>query len=177
MQRISEAILLLFASITVVGCGESLDGLNRLAAAGSIHEAAPVKAHVQIEIAAPPSAVWALLIDAPAWPGWQKNIDTVTSAGPLANGSRFSWQTGGTTIHSQVQLFEPQQRLAWTGTAMTAKAVHVWQLKALPGNRTLVTVDESMDGPWMAKMYPSEKLAASDEEWLQALKHAAEKTR
>ena len=60
---------------------------------------------------------------------------------------------------------------------MTAKAVHVWQLKPLPGNRTLVIVDESMDGPWMAKMYPSEKLAASDDDWLRALKQAAETMR
>lgn len=136
-----------------------------------------MKAHVQIEIAAPPAGVWALLVDASSWPTWQKNINRVTATGPLARGSRFTWQTGGTTIHSQVQLFEPGQRLAWTGTAMTAKAVHVWQLKPLPGNRTLVIVDESMDGPWMAKMYPSEKLAASDDDWLRALKQAAETMR
>ena len=177
MRRIAGAVLLLVGSMTAAGCGESLDGLNRRAASGSIHEAAPVKAHVQIEIAASPEAVWTLLVDASGWPNWQKNIESVTAAGPLANGSRFSWRTGGTTIHSQVQLFEPEQRLAWTGTAMTAKAVHVWKLKPLPDNHTLVTVNESMDGPWMAKLYPPEKLAAADEEWLRALKGAAEKTR
>ena len=74
-----------------------------------------------------------------------------------------------------MQLFEPERRLSWTGTALTAKAVHVWELKPEAGNQTLVTVMESMDGPFMAKIYPSGKLAAADTEWLAALKQAAEK--
>jgi hypothetical protein len=73
-----------------------------------------------------------------------------------------------------VQLFEPERRLSWTGTALTAKAVHVWELKPEPGNQTLLTMKESMDGPWMAKIYPSEKLTEADNEWLLALKRAAE---
>jgi hypothetical protein len=51
------------------------------------------------------------------------------------------------TIHSQEQLFEPERRLAWTGAALTAKAVHVWELKPESGSQTLVAVTESMDGP------------------------------
>ena len=75
MRKTAAAVLLLLGSMTVAGCGGSLDELNRLAATGSIHEAAPVKAHVQIEIAAPPAGVWALLVDASSWPTWQKNIN------------------------------------------------------------------------------------------------------
>jgi uncharacterized protein YndB with AHSA1/START domain len=72
----------------------------------------------------PPAKVWAILIDAPSWPKWQKQIESVTAAGPIKSGMTFSWRTGGTNIHSQVQLFEPERRLSWTtGTALTAKAV------------------------------------------------------
>jgi uncharacterized protein YndB with AHSA1/START domain len=161
--------------LTIDGCGSSLTALNRLAAADSIHEQAPTIAHLEIEIAAPPSRVWELLIDAPSWPRWQRSIESVTAAGALENGMRFSWRTGGTRVQSQVQLFEAERRLSWTGTAMTAKAVHVWELKPESGDRTLVTMKESMDGPLMAKFYSSQELYKADHEWLAALKRAAER--
>jgi hypothetical protein len=118
--------------------------------------------------------VSALLIDAPSWPEWQKLIENVTAAGPLENGMRFSWRTGGKNIRSQVQLFEPERRLSWTGTAMTAKAVHVWELKPQSGNQTLLTMKESMDGPLMAKLYSSQQLGEAGNQWPPALKRAAE---
>ncbi|WP_263384722.1 SRPBCC domain-containing protein [Granulicella arctica] len=148
--------------------------LSRLAAKGSIHEEAPVTTRLEVRIIAPPAKVWALLVDASSWPKWQQGIDSVSVAGPLQRGTGFTWVAGGTTIHSQVQLFEPERRLSWTGTAMTAKAVHVWELKALPGDQTLVVMRESMDGLLMAKMYPSAKLEAADRAWLASLKLAAE---
>lgn len=174
MRKALAVASFLVGMLTVEGCGDSLATLNRLAAAGSIHEEAPVTTHLQIQIAAPPAKVWALLTDAPSRPKWQKPIESVTAAGRLASGMRFSWRTGGTNIHSQVQLFEPERRLSWTGTALTAKAAHVWELRPESGNQTLLTMKESMDGPWMAKMYSSQKLTAAGNEWLVALKQAAE---
>jgi uncharacterized protein YndB with AHSA1/START domain len=174
MQKLFKVIFPLSALLALIGCGDSLDTLNRLAAAGSIHQGAPVTAEVQIQIAATPAKVWSLLIDAPSWPKWQSQIDSVGATGPLTNGSRFWWRTGSTNIHSQVQLFEPERRLSWTGTAFTAKAIHVWKLDSEPDNQTLVTVSESMDGLLMAQFFPSKKLKESDAEWLRALKLAAE---
>jgi hypothetical protein len=46
-------------------------------------------------------------------------------------------------------------------------------LKEESPERTLVSVKESMDGPWMARIYPSAKLTEADESWLAALKQAA----
>ena len=164
------------AIVSIAACGRSLDRLNRLAASGSIDENAPVIARVQVDIAASPADIWKLLVDASAWPEWQKQIATVSTAGPLGPGARFTWSTGGTTIRSQVQLFDAERRLAWTGTALTAKAVHIWELQSEPGNHTIVRVKESMDGPWMATIYPAKKLAAADEDWLMSLKRAAERS-
>ena len=175
IRKTLEAALLLLGMLTANGCGDSLATLNRLAAAGSIHEDAPVTTHLQIQIAAPPAKVWALLIDAPSWPKWQKQIESVTASGPLGSDTRFSWRTGGTNIHSQVQLFEPECRLSWTGTALTARAVHLWVLESKSGNQTLLSVKESMDGLWIAKIYPSQKLTEADTEWLAALKGEAER--
>lgn len=174
MRGMLGVVLLLLGALSVSGCGDSMADLNRLAAVGSVHGDAPVKAQLQIEIAASPATVWAVLADASSWPSWQKNIESVALVGPLAKGTRFRWKTGGTSIDSQVQLFEPGRRLSWTGKAMTAKAIHVWELQPEDANRTLVTMKESMDGPLMAKLYPSAKLAEVDTEWLAALKQAAE---
>jgi hypothetical protein len=74
-----------------------------------------------------------------------------------------------------VHLLEPDRRLSWTGTAFSARAIHVWELKATPDGGTLVTVKESMNGPLMKLLYSSDKLAASETDWLTALKQAAEK--
>ncbi|HLK33469.1 MAG TPA: SRPBCC family protein [Terriglobales bacterium] len=174
--KLLTLLTLLSLALLLEGCGPSLDALNGMAASGSIDAKAPVTARLELQIAAPPSKVWALLVDAPSWPKWQKQIESVTAEGPLRSGMRFSWKTGGTSIHSQVQLFDPERRLAWTGTALTAKAIHVWQLKLEPGNRTLVTVEESMDGLLMAQIFPSNQLAESEKEWALALKRAAENT-
>ena len=91
-------------------------------------------------------------------------------------GTQFVWKSGGTTIHSEVHLLEPDRRLSWTGIAYPARAIHVWELKATPDGGTLVTVKESMTGPLMTWLYPSEKLAASETSWLIALKQAAERS-
>jgi uncharacterized protein YndB with AHSA1/START domain len=176
-RRTITAAALVVSLLVLIGCGDSIATLNKLASVGSIQENAPVTAHVRIEISASPARVWELLVDAPAWPKWQKGIASVDASGPLTEGKRFRWKTGGTEINSQVQLIEAERRLSWTGTALTAKAIHVWELTPEPGGRTLVTVKESMDGPFMAQMYPSEKLADADTKWLQALKVAAEQQR
>jgi hypothetical protein len=68
---------------------------------------------------------------------WQKSVESVIATGPLSSGIHFSWRTGGTNIHSQVRLFEPERRLSWTGTAFTAKAAHVWELRPESGNQTI----------------------------------------
>jgi uncharacterized protein YndB with AHSA1/START domain len=172
--RTLASVLLLLAALFINGCGTSLSKLNELAASGVIQEDAPVKAELQISIDAPPARVWALLVDAASWPKWEHGIENVNVAGQLASGMRFSWKTGGTEVHSQVQLFEPERRLGWTGTASIAKAVHIWDLEAESPSRTLVTMKESMEGPFMGRIYPSDKLREADQGWLAALKQAAE---
>jgi uncharacterized protein YndB with AHSA1/START domain len=161
--------------LALAGCGPSLGRLDEMARSGEIDSGAPVVAHVEMEIAAPPAKVWALLIDAGRWPMWDQDIARVSVTGPLALGTRFTWGEGSNTVHSEVQLFEPGRRLAWTRTAFTAKAIHAWVLRPSAGGGTVVTVDESMDGPLMAQMFSSEKLAASDRDWLGYLKKAAER--
>ena len=159
--------------LSVAGCGKPLIALNRLAASGSIDNAAPVTAHVQIDVHAPVERVWAVLVDLPSWPKWQRGVESV-SGSPLSPNSSFEWTTGGTRIHSNVLMFEPSHRLSWTGKAYTAKAVHVWTLTAIAPDQTRVAVDESMEGLLMTKLFSSQQLREADTEWVNALKRQAE---
>jgi uncharacterized protein YndB with AHSA1/START domain len=159
----------------LTGCGPSRADLDQLAGAGRIDDHAPVKVHLEQDIAAPPEKVWSLLINAPGWPQWEPDISGVSVHQPLAPGTRFDWKAGSNTIHSQVRFFEPQRHIIWTGQVFTAKAIHGWTLVPAPGGHTRVLVDESMDGPLMATLFPAPKLSAADDSWLAALKHAAEK--
>jgi uncharacterized protein YndB with AHSA1/START domain len=175
-NRITPVVFAL-AVLAMGGCGTSRATLDRLAAAGAIDERAPLQTHRRIEIAAPAARIWKLIVNARSWPDWQKDIENVTVPGRLTTGMRFSWSTGGTRIESQVQLCDPPNRLSWTGSAWTAKAVHVWELQPASGDRTWVTVKESMDGPLISRLYSSGQLSESIQRWLTALKDAAEQRR
>jgi uncharacterized protein YndB with AHSA1/START domain len=163
--------------LLLTGCGRSLPSLKVLAAQGRIDDAAPVLAHVQAEVSAPASRVWDVLTNAPAWPQWQNGVASVSAASRLGPHERFTWTTGGTAIHSEVQAFVPDRLLSWTGQAYTAKAVHVWTLTPLSPDRTLVRVDESMDGLLMRQFFSSRQLQESGSQWIAALKAEAEKWR
>jgi len=106
---------------------------------------------------------------------WQPDISEASISGPLAAGAHFTWTTGGAKIHSRIALLEPGSRLAWTGTAFQAKAVHVWRLKRLPDGQTEITTEESMDGFLLGLFFSSEKLQENDRRWLEDLKQAAER--
>jgi uncharacterized protein YndB with AHSA1/START domain len=168
-------VVSLVCALALGGCSHNARQLEALSAVGAIQQDAPVKATVQMQIAAPPAKVWALLVDASSWPSWCPQIESVKATGELAVGTRFVWTSGGTTIHSEVHLAEPDRRLSWTGVAKPARAIHVWELQATPDGGTLVTVKESMSGPLMSWLYSSDKLKASATSWLTALKQAAEK--
>ena len=174
-MRIASIGACLGCVLALSGCSHSSRQLQALSAVGAIQQDAPVKATVTMQIAAPPAKVWELLIDAPAWPNWCPQIESVHAPGELEMGTQFIWKSGGTAIRSEVHLLEPDRRLSWTGMASPARAIHVWELKATPDGGTLVTVKESMNGPLMTWLYSSDKLAASETLWLTALKQAAEK--
>ena len=61
---------------------------------------APVRASAEVEVAAPPEVVWALLSDFAGWPAWNPVVSDVEVDGPLAPGTVFRWKTGAATITS-----------------------------------------------------------------------------
>ena len=161
----------LLLACMLVGCSARPEDL---ALAGKIQRHASVKSSAEITINAPPEKVWQLLTDIPDWPKWEPSIIETSMPGKLQPGTVFTWNAGGMTVHSKLALVEPYTRLSWTGNVFNAHAIHVWTLEPLPGGRTLVKTDESINGFLLALMYSSKDLAKSHQVWLESLKSKAE---
>jgi hypothetical protein len=168
-------VLLLLVIVAPSMAQQSENRRDKLAAAGQIDEKAPVRASSEILISAPVDKVWQLLSGIDDWPKWQSTISMARTSGPVQPGTEFTWIMGGTRIKSRLALVVPGADLAWTGTALGTKAIHIWHLKALDGGRTLVSTKESMSGFMLKILYSSKKLEKSQREWLEALKRASER--
>jgi hypothetical protein len=105
---------------------------------------APVYGSADINIVAPQETVWDVLSDLEAWPTWNGAVRSVSMDGPLAEGSTFTWKSGS-TIRSTLRTVEPPGLIAWTGSTLGIKAIHVHRLTA-SGGRTLVNTEESWEG-------------------------------
>ena len=110
-----------------------------------IDEQAPVVGASEIEIAAPPETVWAVLTDFERWPSWNRDVKSMSIQGPVAPGSVFKWKAGPGTITSTIQRVEPPSLLAWTGKSLGIDAIHFWHLEPRNG-KTFVRTQESYGG-------------------------------
>jgi hypothetical protein len=109
---------------------------------------APVFATGEIEMAADPETVWAVMADIGRWPEWNPDITAATLHGPLRPGTSFSWRSGPGTIRSVLQVVERPTELSWTGRTMGIPAIHVYRLRPSaqrPGH-TAVALEESWSG-------------------------------
>jgi uncharacterized protein YndB with AHSA1/START domain len=115
-----------------------------------VDENAPVVARAEIEIAAPPDAVWDVLTDFDRWPTWNPDVSSMTFGGDVVEGAEFRWKAGPTTITSTIRRIERPRLIGWTGRTLGTRAVHVYRLEPRNG-ATLVTTAESFDG-WLARV-------------------------
>jgi uncharacterized protein YndB with AHSA1/START domain len=128
---------------------------------------APVVVEKSVEIDAPPAAVWEVLVDVDAWPEWNPDVKSASLDGAFAQGSRFKWKSGPSTITSTIERADRPEIAGWTGTTVGARAIHVWRLE--PTDRgTRVTTRESMSGlvPRLLSGSMRRKLEASLDTWL-----------
>jgi uncharacterized protein YndB with AHSA1/START domain len=115
-------------------------------ATAGINESAPVVGRSEIEIAAPPDAVWEVLTAFERWPGWLRDVKSMAIEGPVAAGTVFRWKAGPGTITSTIQLVDRPRRIAWTGRTLGIRAIHFWRFEARDG-ATFVRTEESYEGP------------------------------
>jgi uncharacterized protein YndB with AHSA1/START domain len=107
---------------------------------------APVFATYEIEINAPPDAVWKVLTDFGGWPSWNSNVQKVYEVESVTKGTVFKWLSGGTKIRSTVQEIDPPKLIVWIERVMGIRSIHIWSLTSRNG-RTLVRAEESYAGP------------------------------
>ena len=111
----------------------------------AINEQAPAIAVAEAEILAWPEAVWDLIAGIERWPEWNPDVKTAVLDGPLTEGTTFRWKAGPSTITSQLIAVERPRLIAWTGSMMGIRAVHVWHVRAVE-ERTLLRSEESWEG-------------------------------
>lgn len=107
----------------------------------AIDPKAPTVAQTELDIAAPPQAVWAVLTDFARWPMMMPEISSTKLEGPLAPGSTLRWTPYGAPVESRIVAVEPGRKLVWNGAD---GAVHIWEL--VPSAKgTLLRNAESID--------------------------------
>jgi len=95
-------------------------------------EQADLFAHNEIAVHASCEKVFTNIVDAQMWPSWYPNSHNVkvlnSPDGKLHAGTRFSWNTFGVHIESQVHEFVPNSRIGWfgNGTGMNQVGHDLW---------------------------------------------------
>lgn len=174
MKNTMPLLLAPFLALSTAACGPSLATMHDRARVGSPQEGAPLHAKQAILIEAPPSVVWAVLTDFARWPEWQPSVRSVQAPRSVAPGETFRWVNGKSEIASTLALVEPNQRLAWTGSVSTAKAIHIWRLTAAEPGVTRLEAEETMDGFLLTWFYGQKDLDADMQRSLGELQRAAE---
>jgi hypothetical protein len=77
------------------------------------------------------------------------DVKSVRVEGPIQPGMVFRWKAGPSSLTSTLQVVNPPSEIAWTGTTMGIKAVHVFRFQASDGG-TLARSEESGRGCWPA---------------------------
>ncbi|HEY8482414.1 MAG TPA: SRPBCC family protein [Spirillospora sp.] len=146
---------------------------HRYALRGRIDETAPVTTASDIVIDAPADRVWEVLADLRGWETWAPGF-RVRSLDAVEPGREFRWTQNGTPLRSRFAVVEPARELSWTGSAFglyrAVDRVILTPAGAGGEGRTRVTLQESLDGPFVRLVYGERRLRASHETRLAALK-------
>jgi hypothetical protein len=137
---------------------------------------APATAEGEIQIAAPPETVWAVITDLSSWPTWNHDVKSMTFGGPLEPGSVFRWKSGSASLVSTLQSVDQPREIGWTGISMGIHAIHVICLEPNDGG-TLARSAESFRGliPSALKKYSRKVLQRGIDGILGSLKFEAER--
>jgi uncharacterized protein YndB with AHSA1/START domain len=110
-----------------------------------INQNAPAAAEGELQIAADPQTVFSVIAAIDQWPSWNPDVKSVSVEGPVQPGTVFRWKAGPSSLISTLQVVDPPREIAWTGTTMRIKAVHVFRFQTRDGG-TLARSEESWEG-------------------------------
>ena len=110
-----------------------------------INRDAPATAEGELLIDADPRTVFSVISAIDRWPSWNPDVKSVKLQGQIQPGTVFRWKAGPSSLTSTLQVVDPPHEIAWTGTTMSIKAVHVFRFQASDGG-TLARSEESWEG-------------------------------
>ena len=141
-----------------------------------INRKAPATAEGEIQIAADPETVFSVISAIDEWPSWNPDVKSVKVEGPVQPGKIFRWKTGPGSLTSTLRVVDRPNEIAWTGTTMSIKAVHVFRFEARSGG-TLARSEESWEGfiASMLKGYSRKTLNRAMQRILSLLRTEAER--
>jgi predicted acylesterase/phospholipase RssA/uncharacterized protein YndB with AHSA1/START domain len=137
---------------------------------------APVAAHNELHINAPPERIWEILVRAANWPRWYANARNVRIVGggmDLSKGATFTWRTFWVCLRSEVIEFEPYKRIAWNATSVGVEAYHAWVIEPTRQGCQVKTEETQYGFLALANnwLFP-ERIHKGHEKWLKGLAHA-----
>ncbi|ADJ45348.1 hypothetical protein AMES_3523 [Amycolatopsis mediterranei S699] len=112
---------------------------------------------VTAESAAPPSVVWALLLDPRSWPAWSPidALETARSAGLSPDGrddvgAVRAFRTGKVVTKERITALEPERRFAYEGAENPQLSDYraTVELTGLPGGGTRIRWHGSYSARW-----------------------------
>ena len=142
-------------------------------------EQADLFAHNEIVVHASCEKVFADIVDAQVWPSWYPNSHNVkllnSPDGKLPEGARFSWDTFGVHIESQVHEFVPNSRIGWFGNGTGMNAYHTFLL-IRTGEGCRIVTEEVVKGPGAVEFRQKQPSAMHEghDLWLRTLKQRSE---
>jgi uncharacterized protein YndB with AHSA1/START domain len=136
-----------------------------------------VHVHNELEIAAAPETVWAWLVKAALWPTWYSNSSNVKIEGggtDLKANSKFTWTTFGVNLSSQVEEFEPPERLAWNAYGSGVRAYHAFLIqKTSPGSHVITEENQNGALARLSNALRPNNMSRYHQLWLDALRNKA----
>jgi hypothetical protein len=142
-------------------------------------EQADLFAHNEIVVNASCEKVFTNIVDAQVWPSWYPNSHNVkllnSPDGKLDKGARFSWDTFGAHIESQVHEFISNSRIGWFGDGTGMNAYHTFLLLKTNEGCHIVT-EEVVKGPGAVEFREKQPSAMHEghDLWLRTLKQRSE---
>ncbi len=118
-----------------------------------INRSAPAIAEGRLQINADPQTVFSVIAAIAEWPSWNPDVTSVKIDDPVEPGTVFRWKSGPSSLTSTLQVVDPPREIAWTGTTVTIKAIHVFHFEAKDGG-TLARSEESWEGA-IARLFKS----------------------
>jgi hypothetical protein len=137
---------------------------------------APVRAEGATYVDASLQTVWDIMVAVEQWPSWNPDVKWARLTGAVEPGAEFTWKAGPGTIRSTFTEVDAPEMLAWTGTTLGIRAVHIWRLEGSESG-TKVSTEESWSGvlPRILSSMMSRALQKAIDTGLDALKAAAER--